>query len=229
MNTYRKNAIIVGVLFIIASAAPLLSSPFITLIQTPNYLSNVSANSVQMITGILLEFIMCIAIAGTAIWLYPVLKKRNESLALGYVGIRIIESIVFMIVAITSLVLLLTLSQEFVRAGAPVASYFQSQGTLLVEAHNWAYLFGGQLVFSMGALVLNYMLFQSKLVPRFISIWGLVGSILLLAGALLRLFGLITETSLLATLIFIPIAINEMLLAVWLIVKGFNASAIPTD
>jgi len=226
MNTYRKTAIIVGILFILATVAPILSGPFINMIQTPDYLTNIYANADQMITGVLFEFIMCIAIAGTAIGLYPVLKKHNQSLALGYVGIRIVEGILFIVVAVTSLVSLLVLSQEFVRAGTPDSSYFQSLGTLLIKGHDWAYLFEGQLIFSLGALVLNYMLFQSKLVPRFISIWGLVGSVLLLAGALLRLFGLITETSWLATLIFLPIAVQEMVLAVWLIAKGFNPSAV---
>jgi hypothetical protein len=130
-----------------------------------------------------------------------------------------------MILAVTSLVLLITLSQEVVGAGTPVP-YFQSLGALLLSAHDWAYLFAGQFVFSLGALVLNYMLYQSKLVPRFISIWGLIGAVLLLAGALVLIFGLTSETSLLATLIFIPIAVNEMVLAIWLIAKGFNSAAI---
>lgn len=226
MDSFRKTAIVVGILFIIATAAPILSGPFINSINAPDYLANVSTNTTGMITGALLEFIMCIAIAGTAIGLYPVLKKHNESLALGYVGIRIVEGILFLIVAVTSLILLVTLSQEFVDAGTPADSYFQSLGALLLAAHDWAYLFSGQLVFCLGALILNYILYQSKLVPRFISIWGLIGALLLLAGALLRMFGLVTETSPLATFIFLPIAVEEMVFAVWLIVKGFNTPAI---
>jgi hypothetical protein len=224
MNSYRKNAIVVGILFIIATAAPILSGPFINSINAPDYLTNVSANATPVTTGVLLEFIMCIAIAGTAIGLYPAFKKHNESLALGYAGIRIVEGVIFITVAVTSLALLLTLSQEYVQAGVSDAPHFQTVGTLLVTAHGWAYLFGGQLVFCLGAL--NYLLYQSKLVPRWLSVWGLIGAVLLLAGALLRIFGSIAETSTLATFIFLPIAVQEMVFAVWLIVKGFNSSAI---
>jgi hypothetical protein len=226
MNSYRKNAIVVGILFIIATAAPIMSGPFISSISSPDYLTNVSGNATPVTIGVLLELIMCVAITGTAIGLYPVLKKHNEALALGYVGIRIAEGVLFLVVAITSLALLLTLSQDFVNAGTPVAPYFQSLGALLVGAHDWAYLFAGQLVFSLGALVLNYMLFRSKLVPVFISTWGIIGALLLLAGALLQVFDVVNDTSLVATLIFLPIAVQEMVLAVWLIVKGFNQSAI---
>jgi hypothetical protein len=168
---------------------------FYKYIQTPDFLTGISANAAQITAGALLEFIMCFAIAGIAIGLYPVLKRRHESLALGYVGIRIVEGVLFMVLAVTSLGLLVTLSEEFVNAGSPAASYFQSLGALLVAAHDWAYLLAGLLVFSLGALALNYMLYKSKLVPRFISIWGLIGAVWLLAGALLILFRSIEETS----------------------------------
>ena len=225
MNSYRKTAIIVGVLFIIATVAPLLSFPFSGFItDDPDYLVNVSANTNQVIIGALFEFIMCVAIAGIAIWAYPILKKYNEGLALGYVGFRLIEGILLM-VAVIGLLSLLTLSQEFVKAGAPGASYFQSLGTLLLAVRDW----GGQLgsiVFGLGALIFYYLLYQSKLIPRWLSIWGLIGAPLALAEGLLSMFGLFESFSTNAILLSLPIAVNEMVLAVWLIVKGFNVSAI---
>ena len=224
MNSYRKNAIIVGVLFITAIVAPLLSFPFTRHIDAPDYLISVSANATQVTIGALLELIMAVACVGIAIWLYPVLKKHNEALALGSVGFRIIEG-VFYIVGVVGLLSLVTLSREFVKAGAPDASYFQSLGTLLLAARDWAGVLGS-FAFILGALMYYYIFYQSKLIPRWLSVWGLIGVPLWIAAELLIMFGLIESFSTNAILLDIPIAVNEMVLAVWLIVKGFNSSAI---
>jgi hypothetical protein len=228
MNSNRKTAIIVGVLFITATVANILSDVFLgPILDAPDYLIKVSANENQVIIGALFKLIMAVACAGIAIWLYPILKKHNEALALGYVGARIIEGVLY-IVAVISLLSLLTLSQEFVKAGAPDASHFQALGTLLLAASDWAFMLG-ITVFGLGALMLYYLLYQSKLIPRWLSVWGLIGAPLMLAGGLLGMFGSLTETSVLGTFIFLPIAVNEMVLAVWLIVKGFNPSAIAPE
>jgi hypothetical protein len=225
MNSYRKTAIIVGALFITATVVTLLSIPLTNPINAPDYLNNISANENQMIIGALLQLINSIAIVGIAVMLFPILKKHNEALALGYVGARIMEAI-SLIVAVISLLLLLTLSQEFVRAGALDAPSFQTLGTSLLAANYWAWLLGGELFLTLSALILNYLLYQSKLIPRFISVWGLIGATLLLAQGLLGMFDSLPETSVLGTFLFLPIALQEMVFAVWLIVKGFNPSAI---
>jgi hypothetical protein len=118
-----------------------------------------------------------------------------------------------------------TLSQEYVKAGAPDASYFQSLGTLLLAARDWAGVLGS-FAFILGALMYYYIFYQSKLIPRWLSVWGLIGVPFWIAAELLLMFGLIEHFSTNAILLDIPIAINEMVLAVWLIVKGFNPSAI---
>ena len=227
MNSYRKNAIIVGVLFIIATVVPLLSFPFTRHVDTPDYLIKVSANATQVIIGALFVLIMGLAVVGIAIWLYPVLKKHNEALALGSVGFRIIEGVLF-IVGVIGLLSLVTLSQEYVKAGAPDASYFQSLGTLLLAARDWAGVLGS-FAFILGALMYYYIFYQSKLIPRWLSVWGLIGVPLWIAAELLIMFGLIESFSTNAILLDLPIAVNEMVLAVWLIVKGFNPSAIAPE
>ena len=110
MNTYRKTAVIVGILFIIATAAPLLSGPFINF--SADNLADISANSSQVTVGALLELIMALSIAGIAITIYPILRRNNETLAIGYVGIRIIEGVVFIVVAVIGLLSLISLSEE---------------------------------------------------------------------------------------------------------------------
>jgi len=232
MNTYRKTAIIVGVLFITATVVSSLYYVILTpILNAPDYLINVSENEIQVIIGVLFYLIDCAAVVVIPIMLFPIFKKHNEALALGYVGSRIIESVT-LIVGHISLLSLLTLSQEYVQAAAPDASHFQALGALLLAVIDWTHLLGVEIVFASTALIvfastaliLNYLLYKSKLVPRFISVWGLIGAILLLAEGLLGMFGfsLTSEISIFS----LPIAVQEMVLAIWLIVKGFNPSAI---
>jgi hypothetical protein len=155
--------------------------------------------------------------------IYPILKKHNETLALGYVGARIAEGVLFIVNVITILTLL-TLSQEFVKAGAPDASYYQTLGTLLLAAGDWAFLLGFGLAFTLSALILNYLLYQSKLIPRWLAVWGFVGAALVFAYYLLQPFSIN-----LVEILFLPIAAQEMVFAVWLIVKGFNLPAIDSE
>ncbi|MFZ0926206.1 MAG: DUF4386 domain-containing protein [Halobacteriota archaeon] len=226
MNSYRKTAIIVGVLFIIATVASLLSVVFLgSTLTAQNYLTTVSANENQVLIAVIFELIGAVSVFSIAVMLFPVLKQYTESLALEYVGFRLIEA-VFTIVGSLSLLSLLTLSQEYV-AGALDVSYYQPLGTVLLALRTWSSFYLVALIFGLGSLTLNYVLYQSKLVPRLISVWGLVGAALILLYAALSLF--VLKTSLISTtwtVLAVPIAVQEMVFAVWLIVKGFNPSAI---
>ena len=224
MNTNRKTAISVGVFYIGATGAAILSKVFGPNLAAPDYLANLPANENKLIIQALLEFSMAILILGIAIWLYQVLKIQHKTFALGFVVTRTIEAILFT-VGVISLLTLLTISQEFVKAGAPDASYFQTLGTLLLAVREWGGGVCSAIVFSLSALMLNSILYRSKLIPRWISGWGFLGAILYLASGFLPLFGY-SSTSTIYTLIELPLALQEMVFAVWLIVKGFNPSAI---
>lgn len=225
MHSNRKSARVIGVLFIAATVFSILGTlVFIgPILDGSDYLIKISANENQVLIGVLFEIIAAGAVAGTAIALFPIFKKRNEALALGYVGGRTIEA-VFIIVSAISALLLLTLGREYA-AGALDASYFQTLGTLFLAEREWNFLVGPNIVFSLNALMVSYLLYQSRLVPRFISGWGLIGALLILASGLLIMFGL-PRFSLVSGLLALPIALFEMVLAVWLIVKGFDTSAI---
>jgi len=226
MISNRKTAIIVGVLFIIGTVAGVLTLPFAGSLDDPDYLTNVSANETQVIIGALLALIMgCLVII--PVMMFPIFKKYNEALALGYIVFRVLEVVTYIVVVISWL-LLLTLSKEYVKAAVPDDSYFQTFGTLLRAAGDWNSAIM-TIVFCLGALILYYLLYQSKLIPRFISVWGLIGATLHLAEGLLGMFGLISRFSTISIFLFLPIAVNEMFLAVWLIVKGFNPSAIASE
>ena len=221
----RKTARIAGVLFIIATFANILSTPFLAPINTLNYLTEFSANQNQALIGALLVFIGAIASVSIAISLYPTLKKSNQTLALGAVSFRLIEAVLY-IVGIVMIILLLTLSQEFVLAVAPSSSYFQTSGAVLLSGYHWASFVGGPLAFCLGAIMYYIVFYKTKLVPRWLSIYGLVGATLCILSSLLVMFNVIGAFSNVQLVLNLPfIAVQEMVLAVWLIVKGFNSSA----
>jgi hypothetical protein len=226
MNTNRKTAIIVGVLFILGFAV-LFNVVFVKpILDDPNYLIKLTENKNLVMMGVLSELIMAFACAGIAIWLYPVLRKHNEALALGAVGFRIIEN-VFQIVAALGLLSLLTLSQEYVKAGALAAPAFQAAGALLLAVRFWASLLLAQIGFGLGALMYYYVFYQSRLIPRWLSGWGLIAIILHLTSVFLTNVGQIDPfLGSPILLLSMPIFFQELTLAVWLIVKGFNPSAI---
>ena len=161
MNSYRNNAIIAGVLFIIADVVGFLSLPFMGPVNATDYLVSVSANAGLVATGALLIFIGGAAAIGIAISLYPVLRKYNEGLALGAVGFRTAEG-VFDIVGFIGLLLLITLSQQFVKAGAPDSSYFQTLGVLAVSGYHLVENVGKLLAFSIGCSAILYHILSNK-------------------------------------------------------------------
>ena len=229
MNTNRKTAIIVGVLFILGFAS-IFDVVFVKpILDDPNYLIKLTENKNLALMGVLSELIMAFACAGIAIWLYPVLRKHNEALALGAVGFRIIEN-VFQIVAALGLLSLLTLSQEYVKADALAAPAFQAAGALLLAVRFWASLLLAQIGFGLGALMYYYVFYQSRLIPRWLSGWGLIAIILHLTSVFLTNVGQIDPFSGSPILLLsMPIFFQELTLAVWLIVKGFNPSAIASE
>jgi len=217
----------VGALFIIATGSSILATfGFLEpILNAPDYLISVSANETQLIIGVLIDAINSVAVVVIAVMLFPILKKHSEALAIGYVASRIIESVILIVGHISQLSLV-PLSQEYVQAGTLEAAYFLPSGTLLLAVSDWTWLLGPTIVLGITALILNQILYQSRLVPRWISVWGLIGGIMILAAGLLAMVGVIGTKSTIFFLLGAPIALNEMVFAVWLIVKGFNSSAI---
>jgi len=223
MNSDKKTARIVGALFLIAMLTSILGGGLIeTVLDAPEYLMDVSANETQVIIGVLLELVNGIAVVGIAVFMFPLFKKYSEALALGYVAFRIIEAVIA-VAAVVSALTLIALSQEYVKTGAGDASYLQTLGTSFLAARAfWVSTMLG-IFFSLGALLFYYLLYQSKLLPRFISVWGLIGAALILIWNLLEMFGISVSAGMILAL---PIILNEIFLGIWLIVQGFNSSAI---
>ena len=223
----RRAAILAGVLFIIGTVAGTISLGLFTdpILGAPDYLAGISANEAKVITGALLELVMGLALVGMALAVYPVLKKFSAAVAIGYFGVRMVEFVIGIIGAV-SLLSLVTLSREFAGAGAPHASYFQTVGNLLLAARGW----GGHAVldvavFPLGALILNYVLYRARLTPRWLSAWGLAGAVLYWTAGLLVMFGRIVPLETIHIALQAPLGVQEMVLAVWLIIRGFLPSA----
>jgi hypothetical protein len=219
----------VGGLFIVGTVAGVLSVVFQQpVVGADDYLTEVSLNADRVATGSLLVLVMGVALVGVAIAMYPVLKQHSERFALGYVVARSIESL-FAVIDTILVLTLLTVSREFVTAGSPDASHFQILGELLLAGRDWvnaAIL--PATAFGLSIFILNYALYRARLVPRWLSVWGLVSGVPYLASGVMVMYGLepfaTTQSVLMA-----PLGLQEMVLAVWLLVRGFNAAAFASD
>jgi hypothetical protein len=151
MDSTRKTAIITGVLFITALVSSMLSGVFTGSIEDPDYLTAVYANENQVLIGVLFQITLTASVVAIPIVMFPILKKQNESLALGYVGARIFEGFFDVVIAM-SMLLILTLSRAYVGAGAPDVSYFQPAGALLHAVIDWSSVLEN-FPFCLGALI----------------------------------------------------------------------------
>jgi hypothetical protein len=225
MNTYRKTAVIVGILFIVGTVAGILSGVVTAPITAGStYPLNISTGENQWLIGTLLILVMGFPLAMIPVLLYPLFKKHNEVLALGAVLFRgVLEMVCYLFMALGQF-LLLSVSQIHAATGAGEA---QALGSVLLAANIWSSLLLG-LVFSIGGAMIYVLFYQTRLVPRWLSGWGLIGALLYFIAHVDGIFGAQQVLSFDAGLgiLMAPLALQEMVFAVWMIVKGFNSSAI---
>jgi hypothetical protein len=226
MISNKITAKMVGFLFILAAvsavAGVLLYDPFLT---SADYLTKGSEYYNQVVLGAVMELILVISAVGTATIMFPILRKYNETIALWHVCFRFLEAVVITI-GIISVLALLTLSKEYVAGGATNIASYQASGTTLKAIHDWTFSLGPNFMLGINTMMYSYIFYKSKMVPRFIPILGMTGATLVFICAFLVMFDVIDQVSLWGGLLALPVAANEMILAVWLIVKGFNESAI---
>ncbi len=217
-----------GVLFLVATiffvAGEAVYDP---VLGSPDYLDSTYPDRMIVISGVLLQLIGVLAIPLIPVFLLPILRDHNEELALGYLVLRTLEATLLIVVAIAMLSLI-GVSQRYLEAGGVVASQLHSISSSIRSIGDWAFLLSVGLVFPLGALVLYSLLYGSKLIPRFISVWGLIAAAVLLGGSVLEMFEMFFELSepLTEAVLATPIAVNEIVLAIWLIAKGFNPTAV---
>lgn len=220
MNSTRKIAVIAGVVFIIATAASLVATALTPVLTGTDYLARFSAQANQVAAGALVYLIGHFASAGIAVAMYPVMKRSNAGLALGSVVFRTIEA-AFYVVGLVCVLSLPALGQQFTTAGAADRASLQAIGDSLVSLHDHAALVG-VFAFCLGAFMYYTLFYQSRLIPRWLSGFGIVAVILMMAACVLSLFSGNRITSYIP--LAFPIFLQEMVLAGWLIVRGFNPS-----
>jgi hypothetical protein len=182
----------------------------------------ISANENRIVLGAFCVLTMGVVLTMIPVMAYPILKKHNETLALGYVVFRgALEGVTYMAIVVSWL-LLLPLSQVY-QAGTPGTINFQVWGNVLFESPELGVIL--MLVFGLGGLMFYGLLYQTKLVPRWLSVWGVIALLLNLVAGFAAMFGLFTSVSTISTVLQLPIFVQEMVLAVWLIVKGFKEVA----
>ena len=223
MNTTRTTAIIVGVLFLLGYVGIFLGSAFYApFLEAPDFLGDIYPNKTQMVTGMLIELINDVAVIGIVVMLFPIFKIHSERMAIGLVAFRFMEAALLVISKI-SVLSLIPLSQEYIAAGAPDGSYYQALGASALAGRYWANQLS-TVFFILGALIFYLVLYQSKLLPRFISIYGLIAVVALAAANLLGVPDP-TQGFQPATILYLLMFVSELLVAVWLIAKGFNPAA----
>ncbi len=221
----QKIARVTGILFVITFIASIPPVLFLygPLLDDPRYIVGGGGADNGASLGALLELLLIIANIGTAVVLYPVIKRVNEILALGFVAARVIES-AFITVGILSILTLVTLRQE--AAGADAGSLL-AVGQSLVALQSWTFLLGPGFVVGVGnGLILGYLMYRSALVPRGLAMLGLIAGPVLLARFVGILFGVFEPMSALGSVMVVPEFIWELAFGIWLIVKGFNPSAL---
>lgn len=222
----RKLAVAAGILYLITHvtsvAAVILYEPVVGAsdpITAPG-------GDVRMTVGALLDVILALAAVGTSVALYPVVKRKAQSLAMGYVGLRTLEAGLITL-GVVSLLTLVTLRQDVVVGGD--TSSLQVAGDALVGLYEFSFRVGPNLVLATSTVVLAYALFRSRLVPRWIAMLGLVGGPLIFAWATGSTFGLWDHFSVWGGVVTVPVFAWELSLAFWLLFKGFDESVLDSS
>ena len=222
MTSLRKTAFVAGLLYLITY----LAIPTVVLygpaLDGPNFIASAGA-STGILWAAVLELIVAFAIVGTGVTLFPVLKRQNESVALGFVTARLFETGII-VVGIISVLSIVTMRHDAAVAGADPVSILNT-GRSLVAIHDWTFLIGQTLLPGINALLLGSLMYRSGLVPRAIPLLGLIGAPLMISSALGQVVGINSEYSAWSAIALVPIFLWELTLGLWLVFKGFKASA----
>jgi hypothetical protein len=223
----RKTAIWVASLWIVTAIGAIAGlSLMSSILHAPDFLTTVFPQRATVIGAAFLWLINDLGIVAIGLLMFPILKKQSEVLALGYVSMRMLES-VFLIVGMLLAMLLIPLSKAFIESGSADAVTYQTVGSLLVQAETWFMASMQFVTLGLGGLILTFLLFRARLVPRWIAVVGIVGYALLLPYAVLSFLGVNTAPGTLVSMMAIPVALWEIIIMpIRLFARGFNKPVI---
>jgi uncharacterized protein DUF4386 len=225
MDSVRKTALVAGALYLITFVSSIPALMLLhPVLHNPGYITSSGADT-RVILGCLLDMVNALAAIGTAVTLFPVVKRQNEGIALGYIASRAFEAAVI-VIGVVCLLAVVTLRQDLAGATGTNAATLVTTGKSLVAIRDWTFLLGPGLMPAFNALCLGYLLYKSRLVPRIIPTLGLIGAPLLIAAVVTTLFGVNEQLSLWSGVATAPIFVWELSVGLWMMVKGFNPSPI---
>ncbi|MFE9798488.1 DUF4386 domain-containing protein [Streptomyces goshikiensis] len=224
MGETRRLAVVAGALFLVTEVAAIGGlALYRPVLDGPGYVVGSGADT-RVFLGALCELVLALAVMGTGAALYPVLRRRGEAAAVGYVCGRLLEAAVI-VVGIVSVLAVVTLRRSAGPSGAADAASLVTAGKALVALHDWTFLLGPNFVLGANTLVLACLLYTSRLVPRALAVLGLAGGALICASATAVLFGVYEQVSVAGSLAALPVFAWEVTLAVRLLFKGFDEAA----
>ncbi|MCW2539602.1 MAG: hypothetical protein JWN95_1327 [Frankiales bacterium] len=224
MTSLRKTALVAGLFYLITFASSIPTLALYGPAKKLNFI--VGTGSVAGAQwGALLEVICALSGIGTAVALYPIVKRQNQAAALGFVTSRVLEASMIVVGAV-SFLSVVTLRQDSVGASGADKAALIMTGKSLVAFHDWTFVLGQSLMPAISALLLGSLLYRSRLVPRAIPVIGLIGAPLLLTSVAMTVFGIWDQVSTAGTIAAFPVALWEFSVGVWMVVKGFQPSAI---
>jgi hypothetical protein len=228
MTSTRTTSMVAGVFYLITFVASIPAVALLApVLNNPDYIVSTGSDT-RVIWGCLLDIVNAIACVGTAVTLFPVVKRQNEAAALSFVTARVLEAAII-VIGVVSLLSVVTLRQDLTEAAGADARSLATIGESLVAVRDWTFLLGPGLIPAVNALLLGYLMYRSALVPRIIPVVGLIGAPLLVASALATMFGINDQTSVFSVIMTLPVAAWELSLGVWLVVKGFKPAPILAD
>lgn len=219
MNSYKKHAIVAGALILLGIVTGVLS--IVPSVEGTNYLSETYPNRNQVLTGAVFQFLLVPIYLGFSLIVYEIIKTYKKNLAIGIVGFRIIAS-VFQLIGVILLPVFILVSQKYLAAESPNVIYLETLGELLKLGRDLSNHVGVILATGLGNLILYFIFYKTKLIPLWLTWWGIIGNTLAMFSSFLILFGTIEVVSVSFGIITLPLVLQEIVFAIWLIRKGFN-------
>ncbi len=220
----KKNALITGLFFIAATVFAIIGLKlYDPILVQSDYIQNATKDTTQLIWGAVCELILVCTASGTAIMLSPYLRKYNEHLGMAYFSFRLLEAI-FILIGIVAMLSIVSLCNSFANESNPDLSAYRAAGIIAKAIHDWTFILGPLFMLGINTYIYSYVFFKTELVPKKLALTGMAGAALVFSSSLLVMFGIISISSTIQVLMAVPIAVFEMVLAAWLIFKGFNLS-----
>jgi hypothetical protein len=219
----KTDAKITGWFFIAAAVSSIIGLKLYDPIFTDsNFLLSANKNYSQIVFGAVNELILCVTATGTGIMLFPLLKRYNEKMALGYLSFRLLE-VVFIMIGTVSVLTALTISENYANGVIRDKDTAQNLMLLFIYLHKWTFMLGPNFMLAINTFLYSYVFSKSNVVPKNLARLGILASFLIMFAAILEMFGVIQQISIWGILLALPIALYEMTLAVWLLVRGIKS------